>query len=143
MSFSSDLQKFANKTGESIEKVLQITAISILPAVVQRTPVKTGRARANWLYTTTSPDTATVESGADTAYLDTGSSSKIAHKIKAGLSHILSNNLPYIEALESGRPGKGSTQAPSGMVKVTALEFEAALKRAARKNAAAKHRFDL
>ncbi len=120
MSFSSDILKFAKKTNSNIEEVMQATSISIFPAVVLRTPVKTGRARGNWLYTTESPATGTV-SDVDAPNLSS--------MIKKGHTHILTNNLPYIEVLENG----DANRRPHGMVKVSVTEFEAQLKKAVRK----------
>lgn len=115
MSFSDDLRKFAKKTNQSIDKTIRAATTSIFTAIVLRTPVDTGRARANWNYSTTSPDESVTDS---TTYKPI--------KTKPGLKHILTNNLPYIEVLENG----SSKKAPSGMVKVTVTEFEAHLKRA-------------
>ena len=117
VSFSSDLAKFAKKTNINIEKALRITATSVFSSVVLRTPIKSGRARANWLYTMDSPATGTV-------------TDVNVKPIKAGRghTHILTNNLPYIDKLENGN----STQAPNGMLKVTVTEFENHLKKAVR-----------
>jgi hypothetical protein len=119
MSFSKDLAKFAKKTNTSIPKILRIVAVATFPAIIIRTPVMTGRARANWQYSTTSPAGGIVE--------DTNKKN-IESEIKNGHTHILTNNLPYIEPLENG----SSTQAPSGMVKVSTAEFEANLSKAVR-----------
>lgn len=129
MSFSDDIIKFSKKTNESVEQVMRASAISMFSTIVQRTPVDTGRARANWLYTQDTPSSSTVESGPDKREADTGSSSKIAQEIKPGSKHIITNNLPYIEKLESG---DGSSQAPRGMVKVSVTEFKAMIKEAVR-----------
>ncbi len=120
MSFGDDILKFAKKTNSNIEEVMQAASISVFSAVVLRTPVDTGRARANWLYTTESPATGTV-SDVDAPNL--------SGMIKKGHTHILTNNLPYIDKLENGN----SQQAPNGMVKTSVTEFEAQLKKAVRK----------
>ena len=129
MSFSDDILKFAKKTNSNIEEVMQATSISMFSAIVLRTLVKTGRARGNWLYTTESPATGTLETGPDKSEADTGSSSKIAGMIQKGHTHILTNNLPYIEPMENG----DTNRAPVGMVKTSVTEFRAQLKKAVRK----------
>jgi len=126
MSFSSDIRKFANKTNSNIETALRATSISLFSAIVYRTPVDTGRARANWIYTNSTPFTGTTEST---------KAKPMNSQVKKGLRHIITNNLPYIEGLENGgATGKPrSSQAPNGMVKVSATEFETHLKRAVAK----------
>lgn len=118
MSFSDDIRKFAKKTNKRIEDVMQASAISVFSSIVLRTPVDTGRARANWLYSQDEPRTDTTEKT---------KAPIMSRQVKKGLNHIISNNLPYIEKLESG---DGSAQAPNGMVKVTTTEFEAVVKKA-------------
>lgn len=128
MSFSSDIAKFAKKTDSNIEEVMQASAISTFSAVIMRTLVLTGRARGNWIYTTEKAASGTVETGPDKSESDTGSSSAIAKAIKKGHTHILTNNLPYIEPMENG----GVNRAPVGMVKRSVTEFKAKVKEAVR-----------
>ncbi len=52
-----------------------------------------------------------------------------ASQANLGDSIYLTNNLPYAKVIEGG----SSTQAPSGMVKVTALEFEREIKKQSRR----------
>ena len=92
--------------------------------VVERTPVDTGRARANWQ--------------ANIGPQPQSQGGDIATTVAAltlGDTAWLANGLPYIRVLEYGEfpnPPKGgtgktvggfSTQAPSGMIRLSALEF--------------------
>lgn len=95
-------------------------ALDVFRRVIIKTPVRTGRARGNWQAATGSSAVGVLDA------TDTSGSSAIAKAAakcaawepKAG-SIFLTNNLPYIERLESG----SSTQAPSGMVAITIAEF--------------------
>lgn len=100
---------------ERVAKVHRAVALEGLRGVVQMTAVDTGRARANWQVTRDTP-----AEGATEATDKSGSAT-----LAAGAAQIASvepytvtwitNNLPYIERLESGY----SQQAPSGMLNVT------------------------
>lgn len=126
--FVLDLERFRDKATRNAETVVRKTAIDLFSRVVLRTPVDTGRARANWL---TSLGGATVE---QRDLFDPSGSLAISDITQAALdwdarsgSLFLTNNLPYIERLEHGH----SAQAPVGMVKVTLTEFESIVEQAA------------
>lgn len=114
MSFSGDIAKFTKKTADKTEKVFRATALDIFGKIVKATPVDEGRARGNWQMTLNTPsdkvlDTTTVQS--------TGAINRATNEDEI----FITNNLPYIVALENGH----SKQAPAGMVKTTLNEFEA------------------
>ena len=115
-SFSDDLIKFAEKAdpGMTIRKV----AMEVFHRVIIRTPVDTGRARANWQTSIGAP----AEGEVDSTDRDRGlvEASREIDKHTGDESIFLANNLPYIEALENG---SSKTQAPAGMVKVTLSEY--------------------
>jgi hypothetical protein len=124
--WSIDLGKYATDTVEKTNQVCRKVALSVFRRVVMRTPVDTGRARANWIPTVGSPSSeiteATDKSGAGAMGKATGQASR--WDPSKGQSIFLTNNLPYIEVLEKGRVGnKGSLQAPQGMVSITVAEF--------------------
>lgn len=104
-------QEFEEDTNRLVRKV----ALAVDTAVVLATPVDTGRARANWQVgigepkVGTLPEPASPGGGAQLA-LDSAASS-IATYNGEGTIHI-TNNLPYIEALNNGH----SSQAPAGFV---------------------------
>jgi hypothetical protein len=93
-------------------------ALDVLRGIVMRTPVDTGRARANWQVTIDVPPENTVEKE------DEGGESTISeglgelHNLRPYHVIWITNNLPYIETLEDG----SSEQAPTGMVAVTLAE---------------------
>ena len=120
--FSIEIDReFAECMGE-VRAIVGKTALEALSRVVQRTPVDTGRARGNWFVSFGSAENQT------TALVDPSGSATISKgAAKIGTYRretsfpkiVLYNNLPYIGRLEDGY----STQAPTGMVAITAMEL--------------------
>lgn len=96
-------------------------AIAADQVLVLRTPVETGRARANWLVSVGSPRTETTESTSRSAALNEGRSVISDYKLGQG-GIFIANNLSYISLLDAG----SSKKAPNGM---TAAALVAARKR--------------
>ena len=145
MSFDLDFSKFIKETDEVASKIIRGTALAMFSSIVKRTPVGNpdnwkvpykpkdyvgGRLRGNWQLTlnkaANNEVNATDDSGRETiaAGVVAASGSKIKDTI------YLANNLPYAESVEDG----SSTQAPSGMVKVTLDSFEREIRKNARKH---------
>jgi len=86
-------------------------------SVVLKSPVRTGRFVANWNVSYGTPDystTTSVDRGRGLREADTA-----LHLPVGGIVY-LSNGLPYSRRLEHGY----SKQAPSGMVKVSVVQFD-------------------
>jgi len=129
--WTMDLNKYVKKTKTQISEVRTAYAYALYSSIVRKTPVDTGRARANWNISTGSLDASI-----------TGSTRKSPKpissmpKAEGDESIFISNNLPYIETLEYGgypknpKGGNGKTingyskQAPEGMVGVTLANNE-------------------
>lgn len=94
--FSVDLDNFVKQVGLSAQAVQKKVAFDLFRRIVKKTPVDTGRARASWTISA---------NGADQT--------------------VISNNVPYITALEDGH----SKKAPVGMVKVSIAEIDVAMRR--------------
>ena len=124
--WTMDLNKFCEKNKVAIKEVRKNYAFALYSSIVKKTPVDTGRARANWNVSVGSPDLSTTE--------DTRKTPKSKDKMpdpNGDESIFISNNLPYITKLEYGgypnppKKGSGKTvngyskQAPEGMVGVT------------------------
>lgn len=122
--FSLDISKFAEKAGKKADKVVREICLNLLSEIVYKTPVDTGRARANWQSSIGTPAVGTIKFDADA-----GSGIRAPNKSAASVSAInngvpllkqatgnifwITNNLPYIQRLEY----EGwSNQAPRGMV---------------------------
>jgi hypothetical protein len=114
--FTLNLQNFAVKFNIRMETVIRKVTLDAFTNIVNMTPVDTGRARANW----------GCSKEGHTLIYDVGLLDKdgfktleaIGDKVTAWKcegSIYLTNNLPYIGALEYGH----SKQAPAGMVRLT------------------------
>lgn len=134
MTFALDLKKFAEKAGKRADAAVGEIVTSIVRTVDERSPVGDakywkspppagyvgGRFRANWNLSLTAPDlsttTAVDPAGDRTVTANLGAIPNQA----AGLVYYLSNSLPYATRLEMG----WSRQAPQGIVRRTAVEFQ-------------------
>jgi hypothetical protein len=130
--FSVPLAQLAAKVKLDLETVVRKSTMEVFKAVVLKTPVDTGRARANWNVSQNAINTTTTESTNQQRGI--GEATK-ALSMPAGGVVYLANSLPYAPVLEYGgypnppKKGKGktiggfSTQAPAGMVRLSAQEF--------------------
>lgn len=104
-SFARKMRLTGAQLEENAHEVVRRTALLIDQAVVGKTPVKTGRARANWRVQIgsanpeTLPTPASKEAGYASAIAE-GQAVILAYKGE-GEIHI-TNNLPYIHALNGG-----------------------------------------
>jgi len=119
--FRLSLEKFGKLTEEKHTKLIRMVALDVLRRVVLKSPVRTGRFRANWNVGIGSPDLSTTEETANTA-MQKGAA--VVEGVKDGnVAIYVSNNLDYAEALEHGH----SKQAPQGVVGVTVAEMQATM----------------
>lgn len=119
-SFSLDLSRFAKKAGVEMKLVIQKISMEAFKRIIYRTPVDTGRARANWGCTIGKPRTGVqVESTDKSGSTTTAAMVATVQQFNGDGSTFLVNNLPYIHELENG----SSTQSPQGMVSVTMAEM--------------------
>lgn len=138
--FAADISKFVAKANGNVDRVVRKVILDIGSKIVLRSPVGDGnlwqsppppgyvggRFRANWQYgygQKPSDELAAIDpSGRSSINAILGGVS--ASKVEG--THYLVNNLPYAKRLEDG----WSTQAPTGMVGLTALEFEQTVREA-------------
>lgn len=123
--FTLDVSKFVDKASKTADAEVRKICYDLVTGIILKTPVDTGRARANWFTSVGSP------SGNITASVDPSGSSSISSAVSAiskatGNVLWITNNLPYIYRLEFGTYNDGpktvggfSRQAPAGMVRVT------------------------
>jgi hypothetical protein len=112
------LQKNTTRLGVRVRQAAIETTAQLGEALVDNSPVDTGRFRANWQHGVNVAPFGVLDvldpSGAETK-------AKLrAHVMQAdpGL-HVFTNNLPYARRIEHG----WSDQAPAGVVGVTVLQF--------------------
>lgn len=121
MSFSLDLQRFAAKAKANVDQVVQQVTISVSDSLITKSPVDTGRFRANWQVGQGAIDAATTDGKDKEGELTKDRLAAEIQAIPAGGVTYISNSLPYAQALEYGH---SQAQAPNGMVRVTAAEFQ-------------------
>ena len=125
MSFENDIRKFAKKAGTNMVTVRKSLFFELSKEIMERTPVDTGRARANWIPSTGKPSSMTVRSNNDYVMARV---QNVLKKTRLDDTLYLVNNLPYINKLEYGY----SNKAPKGMVRVTVAGAMVSLKKAVR-----------
>lgn len=120
--FALDISRWCKNTKADTKSVVQKIAMETFKRVILRSPVDTGRFRANWGVMVGSPYT-----GFDEAARDKSGSAAIGKAqtvtINWNAQGLITccNSLPYNLKLEYGH----SKQAPSGMVRITAAEIMA------------------
>ena len=144
MSFTLDLKEYVDKTGEDIIEVVQQTCVEVFTKIIMDTPVgkpelwkkkppadyKAGALRANW-QTSLNQQASGILSKKDK------SGKRAINRMKAMVSKydglgsvVFVNNLSYASRIEYlGH----SSQAPTGMVRLNVLHFQAALNKAIKK----------
>ena len=143
MSFAVDVKKWAEKAGLDVVEAKRAAALQIFSAVVVATPVGNpsqwerpqsapqgyagGRLRGNWQTSLNAP-TMTETGRVDATGKQAISEVEYTVSLVAGDETIyMTNNLPYARRIEFGAHSK---QAPSGMVRVTVLAWQQAVKAA-------------
>ena len=111
MSFSTDLGRLVADSLEKVERIDRAIKLELFSSVIKDTPVDTGRARGNWQTSVSAPKTNTIERRGEA-----GSLNEMRNNL-GGLDSTtyLTNNLPYIEALEHGHSIQA--RSPDGMVR--------------------------
>jgi hypothetical protein len=121
--FKKRITEIAVGVERNSDSLVRKTVITIASAVALRTPVDTGRARANWRTNIGGPLVAPVgtfpagkegSTGAAAAgqAIQDATNKMQGYTNKSGTPVFISNNLPYIDRLNKGH----SKQAPAGFV---------------------------
>lgn len=119
--WSIPIDKLVKKAGGRIDLVARKATLDLFAAAVRRSPVDTGRFKANWNVNYGAPDVRTSTSTAGARA--TAEVNKVL-SLPVGGKVYLTNSLPYAIRLEYGWSKR---QAPMGMVRVTAREWTAKL----------------
>lgn len=119
--FALDLSKQIEKAKGKTELAVKKTMIELFNRVIQKSPVDTGRFRANWNCSIGSPNLSTSESTDPSGSVASArASATVVSYTLNGQSVFLTNSLPYAERLENG----WSKQAPNGMVRLSVVEVQ-------------------
>lgn len=118
--WSVPIDRLVAKAKGDVNTVVRRATLQVFRSVVLRSPVDTGRFRANWNVSFGLPDYTTTVSTNEARGMT--EASKALQLPVGGVSYI-ANGLPYALLLEHGY----SKQAPAGMVKLAAAEFARAV----------------
>lgn len=120
MTFSGDVDAWAEKTQKKLEMAVRKIAMSVFREVILMSPVDTGRFRGNWQVAINSIPQGTLEIDDKSGAISISKADAEAMKLEVGESIYLINNLPYARPLEYGH----SKQAPQGMVRITVRRWK-------------------
>lgn len=120
--FKHSVDAFVKKTGGNLDKLLRRFSTETFAKIQERTPYKTGFARASW-YVALNDENAQAVAGKNTL----ATAKATLSTAKFGDSVLIANNAKYIRRLEYGH----SKQAPNGMVRVTLAQAGSILTRIA------------
>ena len=138
--FAVSVTNWTRKAAANADQVLRAVCIGLLNNVVVRSPVGNpdlwkgdkygfirppegyvgGRFRANWQVSTGDPATGTRDAVDASGQISVLAGQVVLDGVKCGPPVYIVNNLPYAIPLEYGH----STQAPAGMVRLAAVEFQ-------------------
>lgn len=117
MSFSVDVSKWVERTGDTVEQASADVMLALFRGVILDTPVLEGHLRGNWIPTKGSPAEASAPLSPD----PTGNNSLNrvtkfmgSQDLQDDFSIYLTNNLPYAHRIEYGW---STIKAPEGMVR--------------------------
>ena len=131
-SFSLSLDDFSKKVGIAASTVQKRVAVDLFKRIVLKTPRDTGRAQNSWTIAIGEPDRTVAPEGQQPEMnrisLEAKAGTALATLTEHGVmgeSVWISNNLPYITALEDGHSKR---QAPAGMVGLSIEEVKLKMK---------------
>lgn len=119
--FDLDLASVTDELTEDIQDtIVRRFGLGVLTRVIRKTPVDTGRMRANWQVSFDSPETQSLDrtDRVGSMTLAQGSSQLQSFDLRRNTNIYLSNNLPYAPSIEGG----SSQQAPSGVAGISLRE---------------------
>ena len=117
--FELQIREFAAKAKGNADLVVQKVVTDVFGELVLRSPVDTGRFRANWLYGADTPRSGTVLTSGTSESPTPAPDAPAVEAQAMGRVHYVTNNLPYAWPLERGH----SVQAPQGLVGLTVIRF--------------------
>lgn len=125
MSFALELAALVEKTKGDLDKAVRQAVVLTAQSLVLKSPVDTGRFRANWNLGVGTMDVATSEATDKAGAAVVARVAAMMAEQKAGQVFYITNSLPYAKPLEYGH----SKQAPAGMVRLTFAELPGMINR--------------
>lgn len=120
MSLSTDLAKIAARNKAKLLKVAQNSLMRVGGSIVLKSPVDTGRFRANWMSAYGGIDSSTTDTVSTSGAESIGRLDAKLNGLAVGQVFYFTNSLPYAERLEYG----WSEQAPAGMVRLSVANWQ-------------------
>lgn len=121
MTFTVDISKFIDKAKGQEQLVIRKICLELFNKVILKSPVDTGRFRANWNASINYPDKSVSNSLDKTGTGTIAKNSAIISNFTVNDNSIyLTNNLPYAYRLEFEGWSK---QAPQGMARISVMEI--------------------
>lgn len=124
MGWTVPLDRLAEKYKGDMDKTVRAATILAAQKVVMRTPVDTGRLRANWQFTSNAPGNTTTDATDKGLAVLANMTAQIQASAVGGKTYI-SNSLPYAQRIEY--EGYSKVKAPQGMVRISLAEMPAAI----------------
>jgi hypothetical protein len=127
--FRSDIRRFINKSNAGLDKYAKAVVLNLDKSMVMKSPVDTGRFRANWNIGIGSVDSNTTDATDISGSVSIAKAAVELNSFKVnGQTIYITNSLPYAYRLEY----EGwSSQSPQGMVRVTLAELSGILRQSA------------
>lgn len=120
MTFALDLSRLCEKAKGEVELAMRKIMLELFQNVILKSPVDTGRFRANWQVGYSSPNLSITDQTDISGSTAIGRmTQQVVSASLDGKSIFLTNSLPYAHRLENG----WSKQAPSGMVRLSMVEI--------------------
>lgn len=121
--FGDDLGKFNRKSAKEMDRVKKGVAIKLFSAIIEDTPVLTGRLRGNWRFSIGAPSRNVNELTQDrTGSIATELIRRTVAQSKGDDSIWMTNSLPYVARIEYD--GWSHEKSPFGMVRRNTFRFE-------------------
>jgi hypothetical protein len=121
--FQRDLEAFAKQIDRDLTTVVRTTAFLLFTKIVDRTPVRSGRAVGSWAISIGRPGTDMIPKGGRGSKAVAMARLNAVDFSRRNVQYFIYNNVEYIGRLEYGY----SKQAPQGMVRLALAETEAEL----------------
>lgn len=121
MSIKSQFNKIIKNIEGETEKIVRGTLLSTTGRIIKRTPVDTGRLRANWQSSIDVAATGELKRTEESKA--TAEANRVISRVKIGKVFYMSNNLPYAAIIENGGPRR----TPVGMMRISVAETNAAI----------------
>jgi hypothetical protein len=120
--FRRDIKRIVTKAKERNDVYVRKFVADVLTRMVLKSPVDTGRFRANFVVGYGTPNYTTTEDTDKSGAISIAKAATMLSQLKADGITYVTNSLPYAQRLEYG----WSQQAPAGYARTTAEEMRAA-----------------